>query len=333
MFGLDAHIEFSHTNFLFFHALISMTRKTPMKKRRFLPFLILAGLFLCLPGCTFLYESRATHPEDLQPLRLQAEQAEAEGRYKVAAKAYGKLARVSISKAVAAKFYARRAKCQLLAGKINPAKASYEELLKNYPLYISYEQTVEELRQLAECFESGKGTFLGLRDPYNAVDIYQTIVRETPAVHVSLKDRMKLAELLLKIGRQEEAANVYKGILKQDPEQHETRLKLAVLLEEFSHKGDGDGRKLRAATREINAFLQKTDAAHPNRADAEALLLKMQNTEATRMLNLAKFYMLPRHKRDETAKKYLVDLIREFPNTEAAKEARQILEEKFETKP
>ena len=301
-----------------------------MKTKHFTTLLLIAALFFCLPGCTFLYESRVEDPDTLQHLHYQAEQAESEGRYKAAAKAYGRLARAHSEKANIAELYARRAKCQLLAGKINPAKQSYEELLKAYPLYISYEQTVEELRQLAECFENGKGTFLGLRDPHNATDIYQTIVRETPAVHVSLKDRMKWAELLLKTDRQEEAANTYQGILKQDPEQHEARLKFAELLEKFSRQGDGDGRKLRAAAREINTFLQKTQTDHPDREKAEALLLKVQNTAAARLLAQAKFYMLPRHKKDEAAKRYLVDLVREFPHTEAAVEAKQILEQKFQ---
>lgn len=143
---------------------------------------------------------------------------------------------------------------------------------------------------------------------------------------------MKLAELMLKIDKPEEAANVYQAILKNDPAQNDIRLKFALLLEEFSRKGDGDGRKLRAAVREANTFLARAAADHPGRAQAEKLLQKAQETQAERLLIQAKFYLLRRHRRPDAARRYLLDIVKDFPHTRAAEEAKTILLAEFNLK-
>ena len=292
------------------------------------------GLLLLLcNSCTFMFDQPPYESVDeIREMHSSAEAAEAAGRYKQAAKTYGRLARMYTEKANVALLLSKQARCQLLAGKIHLAKESYEKLLTGYPLYISYEQTVDELRQLADCFENGKGTFLGIRDEHTAAAIYELIVRETPAIHVSLKDRMKLAELLLEINNPEEAANVYQGILKKDPAQNEVRLDFALLLEKFSRKGDGDGRKLRAAVREAETFLARAEAEHPRRVEAEELLKNAQETQAERLLTQAKFYLLRRHRRPDAARRYLLDIVRDFPQTRAAEEAKSILLAEFNLK-
>jgi len=289
-------------------------------------------LLILFNSCTFMFEQPYESVDEIREMHASAEAAEAAGRYKQAAKAYGRLAKMYTEKANVALSLSKQARCQLLAGKIHVAKESYETLLTGYPLYISYEQTVDQLRQLADCFENGKGTFLGIRDEHTASAIYELIVRETPSIHVSLKDRMKLAELLLKIDKPEEAANVYQAILKKDPTQNDIRLKFALLLEEFSRRGDGDGRKLRAAVREANTFLSKAAADHPHRAEAEKLLQNAQETQAERLLIQARFYLLPRHRRPDAARRYLLDIVKEFPQTRAAEEARSILLTEFNLK-
>lgn len=295
--------------------------------------LLLPGcLSLLLSGCASLWQKNIESAEEVQEMHSSAENAEAAGRYREAAKIYGRLSRIYTEKANIALLLSKQARCQLLAGKIHVAKESYEALMKGYPLYISYEQTVENLRQLADCFEHGKGTFLGLRDEQTAAAIYELIVRETPAIHVSLRHRLKLAELQMEIGNPEEAANAYQSILKQDPEQHEVRLKFARLLEEFSRKGDGDGRKLRAAIREAKTFLSKTPADHPGRPEAEKLLQNAQETQSDRLLVQAKFYLKPRHRRPEAARRYLLDIVKEFPQTPAAQEAKDLLHSEFNLK-
>ncbi|MFA6929178.1 MAG: tetratricopeptide repeat protein [Lentisphaeria bacterium] len=300
-----------------------------MNKLLFFSFLLPSCLLLFLNSCTSLWQQNPDTIDEIQVRQTTAETAETAGHYKKAAKIYGQLSKLYTEKANIAFLLAKQAKCQLLAGKIHVAKENYEALIKGYPLYMSYEKTVDELRQLADCFEFGKGTFLGIHDKQTATAIYELIVRETPAIHVSLKDRLKLAELLLEIDNPEEAANVYQAILKKDPEQNDVRLKFALLLERFSRRGDGDGRKLRAAVREAHTFLAKTPAQHPGRAQAEQLLRNAQETQADRLLIQARFYLKRRHRRPDAAKRYLLDITREFPGTRAAQDAKDILRADF----
>jgi tetratricopeptide (TPR) repeat protein len=304
----------------------------PMNKMPYLSALAMGCLLILFSSCTFMFEQPYESVDEIRELHASAETAEAAGRYKQAAKAYGRLAKMYTEKANIALLLSKQARCQLLAGKIHVAKESYENLLTGYPLYISYEQTVENLRQLADCFENGQGTFLGIRDEQTAAAIYELIVRETPSIHVSLRHRMKLAELLLKIDKPEEAANVYQDILKKDPGQNEIRLDFALLLEEFSRRGDGDGRKLRAAVREANTFLARAAAEHPRRAEAEKLLHNALETQAERLLVQARFYLLRRHRRPDAARRYLLDIVKDFPKTHAAEEARSILLTEFNLK-
>jgi outer membrane protein assembly factor BamD (BamD/ComL family) len=292
----------------------------------------LSGLLIFLNACTFMFEQPQESAAEIREMHATAENLEAAGRYKQAAKAYGRLARMYTEKANIALLLSKQARCQLLAGKIHVSKENYEKLLVQYPLYVSYEQIVDQLRQLADCFENGKGTFLGLCDDHTAAAIYELIVREAPSIHVSLKDRIKLAELLLKINRPEDAANAYQEILKKDPTQAEIRLELALLLEKFSRSGDGDGRKLRAAIREANSFLIKAADDHPRRQEAEDLLQSARETQADRLLTQANFYLLKRHHRPDAAKRYLLDIVKEFPQTKAAEEAKIILLKEFNLK-
>lgn len=259
----------------------------------------------------------------------EAEYHETTGNYRKAAKFYQAAKKLSGSRRQTAALQNKVADCLLLAGKIHRAREAYELLLKEYPLFVRYDQAIEKLRQLADGYEQGKGTFLGLKDPHAAVAVYELIIRETPAVHVSLNDRYKLVSLLLQLDREEEAANVYLAILKADPSQAETRLRLARLLLRLSSKGDGDGRKLRAAAREATAFLATVADKHPDRQEAESILRQAHEIQGARVLQQARFYLMKTHYRPEAARRYLHDTLRDYADTLAATEARTLLQQHF----
>lgn len=259
----------------------------------------------------------------------EAEYQEVTGNYRKAAKFYRAAKKLSKSRLQSATLQNKIADSLLLAGKIHRAREAYELLMKEYPLFVRYEQVIEKLRQLADCYEQGKGTFLGLKDPHAAVAVYELIVRETPAIHVSLNDRNKLVNLLLQLDREDEAANVYLAILKANPGHTETRLKLARLLLRLSSQGDGDGRKLRSAAREATVFLQTAPEQHPDRQEAESILRQAHEIQGARLLQQAKFYLMKTHNRPDAARRYLHDTLREFADTLAAAEAKTLLQQHF----
>ena len=135
----------------------------------------------------------------IQQLQAQAEEKEAKGYYASAAKLYHKVGKRQTEHRLKAQAYLKEADCLFEAGKTFNATKAYKELMKEYALYVPFERVVGNLRKLAEDFVDGKGTLFGVRDKSEAIDTYFFILTEAPSIAVSLSDRLRLAELLVKI--------------------------------------------------------------------------------------------------------------------------------------
>ncbi len=262
--------------------------------------------------------------EKLRAMKLEAQAAMVKEDYVEAAKIYRRMARYEKNRARSAAYLLRGADCLMQAKKGHRALEEYTNLLENYPLYVPYEHVVEQLRQLAEWFIVGDGTFLGIKDKDTGIQIYELIIREAPAVQVTLKDRLRLAELLEGSGRGEEAVVVYQAILRQEPGNWDVRAKLALLFLKLSKNGDGDGAKLRAAVREANIVLE-SNPDNPLAKDLKRLCRDAEAEEANRLLKNGQFYLLPAHRRPSAARRYMHDVIMKYPDSNAAKEARRLL--------
>ena len=262
--------------------------------------------------------------EKLRAMKLEAQAAMVKEDYVEAAKIYRRMARYEKNRARSAAYLLRGADCLMQAKKGHRALEEYTNLLENYPLYVPYEHVVEQLRQLAEWFIVGDGTFLGIKDKDTGIQIYELIIREAPAVQVTLKDRLRLAELLEGSGRGEEAVVVYQAILRQEPGNWDVRAKLALLFLKLSKNGDGDGAKLRAAVREANIVLQG-NPNNPLSKELKRLCRDAEAEEAERLLKNGEFYLLPAHRRPTAARRYMHDVIMKYPEANAAKEARRLL--------
>ena len=262
--------------------------------------------------------------EKLRAMKLEAQAAMVKEDYVEAAKIYRRMARYEKNRARSAAYLLRGADCLMQAKKGHRALEEYTNLLENYPLYVPYEHVVEQLRQLAEWFIVGDGTFLGIKDKDTGIQIYELIIREAPAVQVTLKDRLRLAELLEGSGRGEEAVVVYQAILRQEPGNWDVRAKLALLFLKLSKNGDGDGAKLRAAVREANIVLQG-NPNNPLSKELKRLCRDAEAEEAERLLKNGEFYLLPAHRRPTAARRYMHDVIMKYPDSNAAKEARRLL--------
>jgi hypothetical protein len=262
--------------------------------------------------------------EKLRAMKLEAQAAMVKEDYVEAAKIYRRMARYEKNRARSAAYLLRGADCLMQAKKGHRALEEYTNLLENYPLYVPYEHVVEQLRQLAEWFIVGDGTFLGIKDKDTGIQIYELIIREAPAVQVTLKDRLRLAELLEGSGRGEEAVVVYQAILRQEPGNWDVRAKLALLFLKLSKNGDGDGAKLRAAVREANIVLE-SNPDNPLAKDLKRLCRDAEAEEADRLLKNGQFYLLPAHRRPSAARRYMHDVIMKYPDSNAAKEAHRLL--------
>ncbi|MGI5924037.1 MAG: tetratricopeptide repeat protein [Lentisphaeria bacterium] len=260
-----------------------------------------------------------------QQLLQDATESEKQGEYKRAAKLFRKLGDKTQSPQLKAAYQLRQADCFFAARKVRKALSLYKDLIERYPLYIPYEHVVTQLRSLAESFVDGDGTFLGLRDKTTAIETYELIIQGAPSIHVSLADRERLAELLVNERRPEEAIAVYQAILKQDAKLARIRADMALLLFDMSKRGDGDGSKMRLAVRQAEMALQQ-EPSQPRSRELLDLITQAKQIQAQRDLDKALFYLKPAHKSIVSARRYLNDLIREYPDTPAAQEARRILE-------
>ena len=301
-----------------------------MKNKHWMIVLLFAALATAWPGLVWAEGGEEDELsgfalfEKLRAMKLEAQSAMVKEDYVEAAKIYRRMARYEKNRARSAAYLLRGADCLMQAKKGHRALEEYTNLLENYPLYVPYEHVVEQLRQLAEWFIVGDGTFLGIKDKDTGIQIYELIIREAPAVQVTLKDRLRLAELLEGSGRGEEAVVVYQAILRQEPGNWDVRAKLALLFLKLSKNGDGDGAKLRAAVREANIVLE-SNPDNPLAKDLKRLCRDAEAEEAERLLKNGQFYLLPAHRRPTAARRYMHDVIMKYPDSNAAKEARRLL--------
>lgn len=257
---------------------------------------------------------------------IQAQQAEADKKFKAAAKKYHKLAEKIGERNIQATLFLREALCWKSAGKVQDAFDCYKNLIQQYPLYISYEEVVPQLRELAQAFVDGNGTFLGIRDKETAIAVYKLIILETPANSASQKDRINMAKLQVEIGKIEEAINTYADLLRNYPLNQDARLEMSQLLMELSRESDGDGSRLRAAERHAKIILEQ-NPNYPRKEEVQALIEDAREREAQRMLDMANFYLRKSHYRPEAAKRYINELILQYQGSASAWKAKRLLDE------
>ena len=170
---------------------------------------------------------------DIQNLKIEAGEKWADDDFTGAAKIYRKIAKKIDKPAEKAEMLLREAECYFEANKTHLASEAFRAIMKDYALYVPYTVVVERLRTLAERYADGNGTFWGIRDRSTAIELYFLILTDAPSIHVSLDDRLRLAELLKQDGREEEAVVVYQDALKMNPGLDDVRLEQALLLVEL----------------------------------------------------------------------------------------------------
>jgi tetratricopeptide (TPR) repeat protein len=260
-------------------------------------------------------------------LARQGEQLENRGKYKAAAKAYGKSRLYAVDNRTRAGLLLREAECHVQRADPYDAFDAYTSLLESFPLHTPYDRVIPRLRQLAGDFERGRGSWLGIRNRSKAIEVYELVLQETPVGSGIIQDSLTLGGLLTATKRPAEAIVVYREALKRfpgDPLAPQLRLELGRLLTDECRTGDGDGQVARQAVRELRTFVQNSPD-DPARPDAEFLLALVDQRRADALVSLAQFYLRPAHRREPAARRYLSDAIRDYPGTTAADEAGVLL--------
>lgn len=287
----------------------------------------LSPISLCAASAAKPLEEYANYEETRGELRKAEEYLSKEKPAK-AAKCYRKAAKLQDAPARKAEFLYREAQCLLKARKIHDARKAYLALLKDHLYYIPLDDVLAQLRELADDFENGRGSFLGISDPQAAIDLYELLIRHEPGLQQSLPDRLALAAKLEKDGQIEKAVDVYQEVIKYIPDDADTRFGLAQLLDRSARKLDSDGALSRAVIREVKRFLEVAPADDPRRETANGFLTRARNHEGARLLERAEFYLAKHHCKPEVARRYLNDLRTDYDDTPAGERAKKILQER-----
>jgi outer membrane protein assembly factor BamD (BamD/ComL family) len=273
------------------------------------------------------------NPARFASLQARAGEYEASGDFKAAAKIHARSQVFAPDDRARAKALLGEADDYYSAGIFRNSKDAYLNLLRSYPLYTPQSHVLQRLREMAELYVDGTiGTF-SLKDVPMAIEIYETIIQEAPTASGTINDHLRLAELQIASGRQAEALVTYEELFRRHAGRSELGTARLAFAEALTNRaatgGDGDGQLARQARRQIAAFLEE-QPNHPRRAEAEQTLAGLNEQQATSLYNLAVFYTNPVHRRLPATRRYLHDVIRNYPNTVAAGQAKQLLADLFE---
>jgi len=262
-------------------------------------------------------------------LLRKAQSLESRGKWRAAAKRYRKAEKYAAEDRERADFVFRRGECFFRAEQPYPAYEAYKQALASYPMFVPFEQVIDRLRGLAEQFAEGRGAPLGLSNRGIAIEVYELILKKAPAGKKAPADALRLGQLQAETKQSELAVLTYRDLIKRHPlsEQAATaRVEIAELLLELSQEGDGDGRLVRQARRELETVLAKAPKDE-RREEAEALLSKADERQADALCGLGEFYLRDSHQRLSAARRYLHDVVREYPSTKSATMAKALLQQ------
>jgi tetratricopeptide (TPR) repeat protein len=301
---------------------MNVTTRSPGKWMATVACVMLAGAVTV--GAEAGYKGYARHRDLLR----EATKFENEGKYVKAARTYRKSALYANDIKTKATLLVRQGDCFANADKPYDAFDSYRTLLETYPLFVPYDHVVAKLRELAERFVRGDGTFLGFKDKTKAIEVYELIQQEVPAGRSAVEDSMRLAQLLVEEDRYAEAVDTYRTLLKRGVPADaaaDVHLELGRVLMELSRRGDGDGTVSRQARDQLQNFLDVASADDPRRDEATFMLNLIGERRAERLYELGEFYTREPHRRIGAARRYLSDAVTEYGDTTAGQMAQLLL--------
>jgi tetratricopeptide (TPR) repeat protein len=166
-----------------------------------------------------------------------------------------------------------------------------------------------------------------MRDLHQALQAMALVVKTAPAAADGPSDALRLGRLHVRTGQYDEAIGVYRALIRRfpgSPEDPQARLELVQVLLTRAKSGDGDGQFARQARTEAET-LQARHAGFEQNAEVSRLLGVAREQMAETLYQLGEFYTVPTHRRVDAARRYLYDVVRQYPDTVAAAKAKVLL--------
>lgn len=261
----------------------------------------------------------------------KAELAEKKGKYKRALGLYRKVQKESVNLKNKGKALVKQGDC--LGQMEEPWKAfeKYREAVDEYRSHIAFNKVLDAEFELSKQFghkqQRDRFLFVTFSTEDKAVDILDHIVTVGPYSKVAPKAMHRVGMIRIAQEDYESAIIRFRRLLKQYPRHAiaaDGRLDLARALLLEAEAGDGDGTLVREARASLDRFLE----SYPDHArfdEAKELVLNAKTMEATRLLDLAQFYLREAHFRPDAAKQYLSEIVMHYPGSDTAGMAQIIL--------
>ena len=208
-----------------------------------------------------------------------------------------------------------------------------ERLLREYPEFADFTASVEREFEIGELFHKGarEPSFWALRwipwlvEADHAIEIYEKALAHAPFSAAAPRARLRLAFLYAEDGKRPKAIEELRCLVRdypQAPERPYALLALADELMEMAKRGDGDGRYVGEAGEVLERFRREFPNA-PEMAWVKIKMLEIKDIQAERLHSMAEFYR--KNGREETAERYLAQVLRDFPESLAAPESEREL--------
>jgi len=286
-------------------------------------------VILTILCCFFQYNIFATDAEAFESYN-DAEKEYNDGDYRDAAKGFG-----------AAELFADNYDLKVKALK---AKAiSYKKADMKYQEFLALKRLTEEYpdqvffrNAIRREYELGNDFYEGYReqpwswvpwlvDEDKCIEIYEAIYRQSPFADFIPEMMLKMGTRYIVTKKSDKALETYKKMIIQYKTSPLTRLAYldsACVYLQLASSGDGDGSKLREARVNLKEYVDK----YPNSPEinwAKNMLKMTYELESKRLYALAHYYY--KKGNDSASKRYIQEILVNYPETETAAKADNLL--------
>jgi outer membrane assembly lipoprotein YfiO len=212
------------------------------------------------------------------------------------------------------------------------AYLAFEKVIQSYPNSKRINEVVEREYNIGEYFlnrENKKLLGVSVYDFINhpSVQIFQSIVEETPYSEYASRAQYKLGVIFLQLSRFKEAREAFQKVIDDYSDSRwatPAKYQLALATAQAFPGADYDASYLKKATQSLDDFIKEHPEAKISK-EAEEQLAKLRSKEAEKVFEIALFYK--KQKRPESAKIYLEKVIEKYPDTSYHQKAKQVLKE------
>lgn len=260
-----------------------------------------------------------------------ARRKEADEKWRAAARYYRRLVKDYPDSELAPDAQFRLGYCLGKSDRLYDAFRAYRELLRRYPGKGNLGEILERKLVIGRAYLEGRRRpflFLRLRSGLPvAAEIFQSILETAVFSDVSPEAQYGLGMVRLRQGRYEEAEFEFEKVLSRyslSERVPDALFQLGLCAYERALRADYDQFFVDRAARWFETFLRR-HPDHPRREEARTKLADLLGRRAESLFRVGKFYQ--RRGRPEGARIYYREVVRKYPETSRAADARKRLAE------